>query len=472
MKTSMMTVVLTAFTSLLAGFSAQTMAQTSEPASTIPDGGRIVGNGQGLSANEISLGNAIEVLCPDLLARRNAGVPRAPTERDLQERCTEVIGARSNGVGVPDLNNILRELNVDEAAAQNRGLVELASISAAAVIGRLEQLRLADAGQRGETVVYKSGPGNVGYHLETGGAAGDEDFGRWSAYLNGELFSGDRDQSALEAGFDIDGNRITVGADYRLNNNTFVGGSLDYITSSSDFDNGSELDTDGIDLTLYGTTFTETGYYFEGTVGFGFNDYKQDRRFTYTIPALPAGTTMVSQTASGDTEGDQFSLSAGVGRDLDLGNGLLANFTGHLNYLDASVDGFTETITGSAPGLGMGLVVGDQDIQSLRSSVGAQISKTISTGSGVVVPFARADWLHEFDNDSRTIIASLVNDPFNVATTFALTTEEPDEDYFRAGGGVSAVFAGGLQGFIALDTVIGLSDFNYYSITAGITKEF
>jgi outer membrane autotransporter protein len=466
-----MTAVSAIFASLLVGFSTQTIAQTTGPASTIPDGGRIVGNGQGLGANEISLGNAIEDLCPDLVARRNAGVRRTPDERDLQERCSEVVNARVNGVGVPELNNVLRELNVDEAAAQNRGLVELASVSAAAVIGRLEQLRLADAGQAGETVAYKSGLGNWGYHLETGGAAGDEDFGRWSVYLTGELLRGDRDQSALEAGFDLDGIRLTVGTDYRLNDNTFVGGSLDYITSNSDFDNGSELDTDGIDLTLYGTTFTETGYYFEGTVGFGFNDYQQDRRFTYTIPAVPAGTTSIGQTASGDTEGDQFFLSAGVGRDLDLGNGLLANFTGHLNYLDASVDGFTETISGSAPGLGMGLVVGDQDIESLRSSVGAQISKTMSTEAGVIAPFVRADWLHEFDNDSRTIIARFANDPFNVATTFALTTEEPDEDYFRFGGGVSAVFAGGLQGFIALDTVIGLSDFNYYAVTAGITKE-
>lgn len=477
--------ILAVCTSLLVGFSTQAMSQEqltpdtrSDPASTLPDGGKIVRDGQGLgSVNEISLGNAIEDLCPKLVARRDAQVQREPVEVDLQARCTEVVLYRDNTgggeAGVTDLNTVLRELNVDEAAAQNRGLVELSSIRSIAVIGRLEQLRVADAGRADEAIAYQSGPGQWTYHFETGGAAGDGDFGRWSVYLNGELFSGDRDQTPLEAGFDVDGGRVTVGTDYRMNNNTFIGASVDYITSGTDFDNGSELDTDGIDLTLYGTTFTDTGLYFEGTAGIGFNDYSQKRRFSYTVPAVPGpGVTVVNQTATADTDGDQLYLSAGLGKDIDAGNGVLANFTANLNYLDATIDGFTESVSGAMPGFGMGLTVEDQDLDSLRSSVGAQISKSISTASGVVVPFARADWLHEFDNDSRSIIANFANDTlFGSPTTFQLTTEEPDKDYFRLGGGVSAVFAGGLQGFVAVDTVVGLGDLSYYSITAGISKE-
>lgn len=484
--------VLAVFTFLLVVFSTQALSQESttsvdqeqfpsdaDPAPSDPDGGPIVGNGAGLGPNEISFGNAIETLCPRLLNERlKAGVKRDAAETDLQRRCSEIVNARRNDVSVPELNALLRELNVDEAAAQNRGLVELTAITTAVVAGRLEQLRLADAGSQGEAVAYQSGPGRWSYHFETGGGAGDHGFGRWSVYLNGELFTGDRDQTALEAGFDLDGGRVTAGTDYRVTDNTFVGASLDYITSSTDFDNGSALDTDGVDITLYGTTFTDTGMYFEAAVGVGFNDYSQDRRFQYTIPALPppAGTglgeTIINQTASSDTDGDQFYLSAGVGKDIDVGNGVLANFAASLNYLDASIDGFTETISGGAPGLGMGLRVRDQDIESLRSSLGAQISKSISTGAGVIVPFVRADWLHEFDNDSRTIIASFANDSFfGTTTTFGLTTDEPDEDYFRVGGGLSAVFAGGLQGFVAVDSVLGLDDLSYYSITAGISKE-
>jgi len=435
-----------------------------QPTSSTPDGGPIVGDtGEGLGPNEVSLGNAIQTVCPRLVNERlRAGANRGPGEVDLQRRCTEVVLARGNGVGGSELNGILREWNVDEAAAQNRGLVELAAIRSASVIGRLEQLRVADAGgSLDEAVVYRTGPGQLNYHFETGGAAGDGDFSRWSVYLNGELFSGDRDQTSLEAGFDLDGGRVTIGGDYRVDNNTFVGASLDYITSSADFDNDSELDTDGIDVTLYGTRYTDDGLYFEGTIGLGSNDYEQDRLVRYAIPAVPPpagsgpGVRIFNRVATGDTCGDHFVFSAS------------------LSYLDATIDGFTETIAGGGgPGSGLALRVRDQDVESLRSSVGAQISKAISTESGVVIPFARADWLHEFENDSRTIVASFANDIlFDTTTTFGLTTEEPDADYFRLGGGVSAVFAGGVQGFVAVESVLGLSDLSYYSVTAGIRKE-
>lgn len=451
-----------------------------EPTSSEPGGGPIVGNGNGLGPNEISLGNTIQTVCPRLVNERlKTGADRGPGEIDLQRRCTEVAMARSRGVDTPELNQILRELNIDEAAAQNRGLVELASISTTGVIARLKQLRLADAGGReGEAVAYREGAGALGYRFETGGAAGDEDFGRWSIYLNGDLFSGSRDQNTLEAGFDVDGGRITAGADYRADNNTFVGASLDYITSSADFDNGSKLDTDGVNVTLYGTHYSDDGLYFEGTIGLGRNNYDQDRRFRYVIPAVPppagsgGGATTINQVAKSSTDGDQFSLSAGVGKDIDTGNGMTANFSATLSYLDASVDGFTESIAGTQPGFGMGLRVRDQDIQSLRSIVGGRVSKAISTQSGVVVPFAGLEWLHEFKNDSRTIVASFVNDNlFETTTTFGVRTSKPDQDYFRLSGGASAVFAGGLQGFISVDVALALDNFSYYGVTAGIRKE-
>lgn len=477
------TAVIFLSTSLGASFPAVgTPPDADQPTSSTPDGGPIVGEtGEGLGPNEISLGNAIQTVCPRLVNERlRAGANREPEEVDLQRRCSEVVLARGNGVGGSELNGILREWNVDEAAAQNRGLVELSAIRSASVIGRLEQLRVVDAGgSLDEAVVYRAGPGQLNYHFETGGAAGDGDFGRWSVYLNGELFGGDRDQTSLEAGFDLDGGRITIGGDYRVDNNTFVGASLDYITSSVDFDNDSELDTDGIDVTLYGTRYTDDGLYFEGTIGLGSNDYEQDRLVRYAIPAVPPpagsgpGVTIVNRVASGDTDGDQFFFSGGVGKDIDMGNGAVANLAANLSYLDATIDGFTETIGGGGgPGSGLALRVRDQDVESLRSSIGAQISKAISTQSGVVIPFARADWLHEFENDSRTIVASFANDIlFDTTTTFGLTTEEPDEDYFRIGGGLSAVFAGGVQGFVAVESVLGLSDLSYYSVTAGIRKE-
>lgn len=509
---------------MLLGVSNQSAAQSEPTSNEGPDGldrtgDRIVVDGSDLGPNEISLSNAIELVCPELVDRvprpapppapepepeeepvitdpqfpnllgralvkgqQTRSDPRSPGEIDLQRRCTELVQYRGRTEGregdFTDLNTILRELNVDEAAAQSRGLVEFSAIRIAGVAARLKTLRVADAGarDRAEMVAFQADPGQLDYHFETGGGAGDGDFSRWSVYANGELFGGDRDPTALEAGFDLDGGRITLGTDYRVRDNLFVGASLDYIAAAADFDNDSELDTDGLDLTLYGTSYTDTGLYFEGTIGAGTSDYSQDRRFRYVVPAVPGpvgsgpGVTIVDQTASSDTDGDQWFASLGVGKDVNVGAGLTASFSGYLDYLDATIDGFTETITGGAPGSGMALTVGDQDISSLRSTLGAQISKAISTERGVVLPFARAEWIHEFDNDSRTIIARFAEDAITT-TSFQLTTEEPDEDYFRLGGGLSTVLAGGLQAFVSVDTVLGLDDLSYYSITAGISKE-
>lgn len=486
MKQPLRIATLPVFATLLMGAPIQSMAQTDSQspdlliAPTTPDGqGDPTNNavvsvpGANLGKNEISIGNAIEVVCPKLVAKRNA-VGLKGAELDLQQRCSEVIkfGANSSrNKGTTDLNTVLRELNVDEAAAQSRGLVDFSSLRAIAVASRLQKLRVADAGNPGEVLAFQSNQGGLDYGFEVGGGAGDDDFGRWSIYANGGLSTGDRDTTPLEAGYDIDGGRVTVGADYRVDNNTFVGASLDYISNSADFTNNSKLDTDGFDVTLYGTMYQDNGIYLQGTVGVGSNDYKQKRRFSYTIPAVPGpGLTVINQTATGDTSGDQFFASAGVGKDINLGGGLTGGVSATLDYLDASIDGFTETISGGAPGFGMGLTVGDQDVKSLRSTVGAQISKAISTENGVVAPFGRFDWIHEFDNDSRTIIASFASDSIT-SEAFQLTTDNPDTNYFRLGGGLSTVFAGGLQAFFSLDTVLGLDKTSYYSFTAGIRKE-
>lgn len=485
MKQPVRTSVLPVVAALLMGVPVQSMAQTDSQsttqaiAPTTPDRndatrGAIVfsPDSSNFSANEFSFGNAIESICPGLVP----GQGPAPRQ-DLQKRCTELVvrGLSSNGGAngkVDSLTTDLRELNTDEAAAQGRGLTEFMSIRSIAVAARLQRLRLADAGTgTGETIAFNNRLGTLDYGFETGGGAGDDDFGRWSIYANGGLATGDRDTTPLEAGYDLDGGRITVGADYRVSNNLFVGASLDYISNSADFTNNSSLDTDGVDVTLYGTSYTDSGIYLEGTIGFGSNDYKQKRRFSYTIPAFPGpGLTVINQTATGDTSGNQFFASAGLGKDLNLGGGITGGVSATLDYLDASIDGFTETISGGAPGFGMGLTVNDQDVTSLRSTLGARVSKAISTESGVVAPFANFNWIHEFDNDSRSIIASLASAPTG-STAFRLTTDDPDADYFRLGGGVSAVFAQGLQAFVSLDAVLGLDRSSYYGVTAGIRKE-
>ncbi|MFZ0488318.1 MAG: autotransporter outer membrane beta-barrel domain-containing protein [Arenicellales bacterium] len=477
MKQSMRAIIPPVAVALLLGVSTQSFAQTDQQstdlniAPTEPDGvnNRFIGKDPVASVvtgkNEISMANAIEIECPALAAHEQILPDKG---KDLTQRCSEIVGASIEGgkTGGGKITSALRELNIDEAAAQGRGLVEFSSIRAVAVAARLQKLRLADAGTTGETVALSNDSGRLNYNFETGGGAGDDGFGRWTVYANGALSTGSRDTTALESGYDMNGGRATFGTDYRLNDNAFLGASVDYITNSADFTNGSKLDTDGFDGTLYGTMYSDSGLYFQGTIGAGSNNYKSHRSIVYSV-----GGTNVNQTAVGDPGGDQFFWSAGLGKDINAGNGISGNVSATVDYLDANIDKFTEQISGTGPGFGMNLTVFKQNVKSLRSTVGAQLSKAISTQSGVLSPFIQFDWIHEFNNDSRTILARFASDSITTNQAFQLTTDSPDADYFRLGGGLSAVLPRGLQAFVSVETVLGVDHLTYYGVTAGISKE-
>jgi hypothetical protein len=94
----------------------------------------------------------------------------------------------------------------------------------------------------------------------------------------------------------------------------------------------------------------------------------------------------------------------------------------------------------------------------------------------------RGDWIHEFKNDARETRARFDNDPYTTggffladgspgSSTFALLTEDPDEDYFRLGAGASSVWSNGWQGFLSLDTLIGLKNISAYGLTFGVRKD-
>ena len=398
-------------------------------ATTTPADGTIIVDQTQFAPINTGLGNAIEELCPQLVARTRTGQNSAgSSERDLQVRCTEMVVARGAGESSAGLDEVLYQANSEEVATQGTGLVRLSAIQTIAVAGRLTQLRIADAGS-GSGLALNQDTGSMHFDYARGGSAGESDFGRWSIYVNGELSNADKDETPNEAGFDHDGGAITAGADYRAKDNLFFGVNLALATSEAELNNGGLLDSDGQSVTAYVTSYNDSGWYFEGTVGLGQSDYEQTRRIDYTL-----GTTTVNQTARGDTEGDQTYASIGAGKDY-VRDALLISFSGTLDYLNADIDGFSETISDTRAGFGLGMEVDDQSIDSLRSTLGVQISKSISTNRGVVVPYARADWIHQFEDDPRSTSARFLSDPFSAGfnntsnfdgtTDFTLVTDEP-----------------------------------------------
>ena len=75
------------------------------------------------------------------------------------------------------------------------------------------------------------------------------------------------------------------------------------------------------------------------------------------------------------------------------------------------------------------------------------------------------------DNDPYTTGGFFLPDGTPASSTFALLTEDPDEDYFRLGAGTSSVWSNGWQGFLSFDALIGLENINAYGLTFGVRKD-
>ena len=154
---------------------------------------------------------------------------------------------------------------------------------------------------------------------------------------------------------------------------------------------------------------------------------------------------------------------AGVGYAFSRGPLTVTPF-GRLEYIHLDIDSYNETGAG-----GLNLTIRSQDIDSLQSALGAQISYAISTPVAVLVPQVRGEWRHEFEDDSRSVTARYTSDPFN--TFFTIPTDDPDRDFFAVGVGLSAVFARGIGAFVRYETILGLRDFSHHDVRVGVRFE-
>lgn len=470
-------------------FTQPVIAQVSND-SGAPTAGRLVGDIQVSSTSpEAAVGVAIENLCPQLAVRQNRQQNSA-IQTDLFRRCADLISDTTPQTGS------LRQVAPEEMATQETDIVELSSNQLNSIGSRLAGLRSSIQSNTQQVSLDSSQPGLLALNFNGYGAGAGDDIassGRVGVYINATIGTGDKDQTSNESGFDIDSTALTFGVDYRLNGGAFIGAALGINSSESEMsNNGGDVESDGVSLMVYGTKSLSDNSYIEGTLGSGQYDYDTSRNLDYV-----ARGTAVSQTALASTEADMTFASIGFGfsPSYKQDKGIEISYSGRLNYLDADVDGFTERMSNQgANGFGMNLEIAGQEIQSVTSVLGVQASKVFGTSSGVIIPFVELSYIHEFEDDARTIQARFANDPFStgfnqlngtfpsgadatsngqsVPTIISILTDAPDSDYFRFALGTSGILPRGKNWFVSADTTLGLKGTSYYSLTAGFRGEF
>lgn len=289
--------------------------------------------------------------------------------------------------------------------------------------------------------------------------------GRLGFYVNGSLAMGDRRQTALETGFELDTLGLTAGVDYRLRTGLFLGGALGYMNTETDLDrDGGSLDSDGLSLSLYLMRYWEKGLYVQAVAGYGNNDYDLVRNIDLTTPFH--GKTRYA--ARGQTDGTQTALAVELGYDASRGAWTVGGF-GRGSWVNTDIDRYRES--GDPDGRGFYLEVFDQSTESLLGEAGVNVSYAASFSWGVLLPQGRLSVLHELADDSRDVRARFIEDtdPTNV---FAIPTDEPDRDYLNVGFGFGAQFPHGVSAFLFYDTDLDRDDLDLSTFSAGVRFEF
>jgi uncharacterized protein with beta-barrel porin domain len=419
-------------------------------------------NISGLNDAQKSAGAAIDVVCPSGKA--------AP---QLQRDCNALF------VNAPDQSGVstaLQQVTSEKFTAQGTNAIKLSNAQFANIGARLAALRGGATGISLQHLTFNvDGTPLSGAMLAaltpkglTGGAASADEgspFGKLGIFVNGNFYFGNQSQTNRETGFDYNTQSVTGGADYRFTPDLVLGTAFSYASTGADLDNsGGNLDSKAYALSLYGTYYRSKNLYIDGIATYGWNNYDSRRNIVYSLP-----TVDVQQTAKGSTDGNQYLLSLGAGYDLSR-QALTFGPYGRLSYINAHIGGFQEKIDNSNPGSGWALKVQSQVFTSLTTALGGQVSYAISKPWGVLVPQGRAEWQHEFQDNSRLITASFVQDSGGVL--FGVPTDNPDRDYFNLGAGLSAVFPQGRSAFIYYQTVVARNNLTQHAITAGIRLEF
>jgi outer membrane autotransporter protein len=246
-----------------------------------------------------------------------------------------------------------------------------------------------------------------------------------------------------------------AGADYRFSENfssgLFAGYQYNYAKYSG---RGSTRGNSAL-FGLYATYKNEEGYYADSVIGGGYTGF-QTRR--------PIKFSTIDRTASADPGTGQFNAAINLGKDWTIDKFVVGPLLG-LQYTYAGTSSFTEQGADS-----LDLAVGSQNTSSLRSSLGGRVAYLWDVAKGVtLIPEVRAQWMHEFLNNSQTLTSSLDG---GSGPSFGYATSAPYRDSLFGGVGVTAKFGEQWSGSIFYNVNFGNNEFTNNIISADLNISF
>lgn len=210
--------------------------------------------------------------------------------------------------------------------------------------------------------------------------------------------------TAAESSLDVYGG--TIGAEYRFNRNWSAGIGLSASQGDLDMGSAGSSDIDSVSIVPYLSYYRadvlgSADLWGSLMYGYGMHSYETRRN---------TGGGIASGSPDADTHTVEFNIGLNYGDD-EMVHGPYAG----LRYITGTVDAYTEVGPGAT-------YFGEQDVDSLVSILGYQVSWKIRGGRGFWVPQLRVGWEHEFEDGG--------------ATSFGIPLDSRDEDIAVVGAGI------------------------------------
>jgi outer membrane lipase/esterase len=240
----------------------------------------------------------------------------------------------------------------------------------------------------------------------------------WSFYMQGTGGISDRQATVAANGFNLDSVGGTIGTEYRINNNAFVGAAFDYSNPKArQFNNAGTTDVDSYQLGAY-AAWANAHFFAQGLAAYGWQTYRNTRPGVVdTITSNPDGTTFVA--------------AGKVGYLFDAGKAQ-AGPIGGLTYARVRVNGFTEN---GDPVLT--LTVGPQTAETLIASAGVQFRAPFMVNGRVISPYLNLTAEDDLIGNGRIIQFGATSAPL-IINNWAIPNGMSQRLYGRVAAGVVA----------------------------------
>jgi outer membrane autotransporter protein len=274
----------------------------------------------------------------------------------------------------------------------------------------------------------------------------------WSFYMQANGGISDRHSNVASNGFNLESVGGTIGTEYRINNNAFVGGAFDYSNPKARlFNNAGTTDVNSYQFGVYGA-WADAHFFAQGLATFGWQNFRNTRPGVVdTITSNPDGTT--------------FLAGGKVGYLFDAGKSQVGPIGG-LIYGRARVNGYTE-----AGDPVLTLTVGAQTAETLVASAGVQFRTPFMVNGRVISPYLNLTAEDDLIGNGRIIQFGATSAPL-IINNWAIPNGTSQHVYGRVAGGVVAPVTNNVALTMNLSRTLGHQGGDDFYGTGGLKISF